>query len=212
MIELNNVTLVCVDCVNVHRANHAIKISKSKIKFKEIKLLTSLLYNKNDFAGDKIVKIYDINTIQDYSRFMIKDLTSYVDTDFALCIQWDGYILNPDAWTDEFLNYDYIGAPWWYDDNMNVGNGGFSLRSKKFLDVSSRLPIKNFNPEDLILCRTYRNLMEKEGITYAPESLAKRFSLEGNMKQGRIWTDQFGFHDFKQTDISNWKGFTSFNK
>ena len=34
----------------------------------------------------------------------------------------------PEAWTDDFFNYDYIGATW--DDGV-VGNGGFSWRSRK---------------------------------------------------------------------------------
>ena len=31
-------------------------------------------------------------------------------TDFVLTIQHDGFILNPDAWRDDFFDYDYIGA------------------------------------------------------------------------------------------------------
>lgn len=135
---------------------------------------------------------------------MIKDLHKYVDTDFAMCIQWDAFILNPDAWEEDFLSYDYIGAPWWFSDDRNVGNGGFSIRSRKFLEVASTLPLKNFNPEDLVLCRTYRNLLLERDIRFAPEALAAKFSREGNQKYGRTWKGEFGFHDFEMTDVSAW--------
>ena len=54
-----------------------------------------------------------------------------------LIIQHDGFILNHKAWDNEFLNYDYIGAPvyWMGNKLIEVGNGGFSLRSKKLLKI-----------------------------------------------------------------------------
>lgn len=135
---------------------------------------------------------------------MVKELVKYVDTDFVLCTQWDAYILNPEAWDEAFLEYDYIGAPWWFQDGNNVGNGGFSLRSKRFLQVCSELPLRNFHPEDLILCRTYSNLLESKGIKFAPEHLAAKFSREGNQKYGYCWQGELGFHDYEMTDISAW--------
>lgn len=51
---------------------------------------------------------------------MIKELNKYIETDYVLIVQYDGFILNPKAWMDEFLEYDYIGAPWWYTDNYNI--------------------------------------------------------------------------------------------
>lgn len=87
---------------------------------------------------------------------MIKELNKYIETSYVLIIQYDGFILNPDAWTDEFLEYDYIGAPWWYTDDCNVGNGGFSLRSKKLLEIlANDDSILETHPEDHHICRTY---------------------------------------------------------
>lgn len=154
-----------------------------------------------------VALVDDITTIQEYSKFMIKELVKYVDTDFVLCTQWDAYILNPDAWDEAFLQYDYIGAPWWFQDGDIVGNGGFSLRSKRFLQVCSKLPLRNFHPEDLVLCRTYSNLLKSKGIRFAPESLATKFSREGNQKYGHRWQSELGFHDYEMTDISAWKGY-----
>ena len=101
---------------------------------------------------------------QQYSLFMIYCLASFINTDFALCVQADSWVLNQSAWTDKFLEYDYIGAPnevglikpksesdpgfqfegmllragwgWMAEkDPIYVLNGGFSLRSKKLLNT-----------------------------------------------------------------------------
>ena len=47
-----------------------------------------------------------------YSKFMLQDLYKFVDTKFCLVIQSDGFVINPNLWTNQFLEYDYIGAPW----------------------------------------------------------------------------------------------------
>jgi hypothetical protein len=43
---------------------------------------------------------------------------------------------------DEFLQYDYVGAPWvvkWF--GMDIGNGGLSLRNvKKMYDITNKFP------------------------------------------------------------------------
>ena len=160
----------------------------------------------------ELVEIPPITSIQEYSKFIIKELVNYVDTTHVLCTQWDAFILNCQAWTSEWLEYDYIGAPWWFHDSKNVGNGGFSLRSKKFLQAACKLPLKGFHPEDVILCRTYKHLLSSCGIQFASEDSAVKFSLEGNVQHGFKWNGQFGFHDFSMTDISAWEGYNDLVK
>src|SRR5476651_2455270 len=46
-----------------------------------------------------------------YSLFVMYCLTHFIDTDFALIVQDDGWVVNGNNWRDEYLNYDYIGAP-----------------------------------------------------------------------------------------------------
>ena len=60
------------------------------------------------------------------------DLYKHINTDFCLVVQYDGKVSDPDLWNDDFLNYDYIGAAW---TDGYVGNGGFTLRSKKLYDA-----------------------------------------------------------------------------
>ncbi len=123
---------------------------------------------------------------------MIKELAPHVDTDFALLVQWDGFVVNADAWSDDFLDYDYIGAKWiFHTDGHNVGNGGFSLRSRRLLEALRDPHVVPGAVEDDAICRTYRTYLEAtHGIRFAPEAVADRFSFEAS-----YWTSPpFGFH------------------
>jgi hypothetical protein len=92
----------------------------------------------------------------------------------VLICQADGYGRNIEHWSDEFLNFDYVGSPF---PNGEVGNGGLSLRSKRFLEASAALPEPDL-PEDSYLCQYHRKELESQGITFAPLEVAIRFSFE----------------------------------
>jgi hypothetical protein len=47
----------------------------------------------------------------EYSWFMLFGLWRVVPTEFALVVQEDGWVLDGANWRDEYLRYDYIGAP-----------------------------------------------------------------------------------------------------
>ena len=97
---------------------------------------------------------------------MIKELWQYFNSEFVLVIQHDGYVLDGNSWSDDFYKYDYIGAPWLYSDGKNVGNGGFSLRSK-ILQVFLAFDdfISATDPEDQAIGRLYRDyLIQKNNI------------------------------------------------
>ena len=95
---------------------------------------------------------------------------------------------------ENFLDYDYAGACWWYQDSRNVGNGGFSLRStalmrylRKHRDIfPCTTPI-----DDDLLCRKYRPALEEKGFTWAPQEVAKDFAFEC-IQPDPLKT--FGFH------------------
>jgi len=199
--KLPNVTLFGLDCVDVDRLLLAFEICQKDFDFGQTKLLTSLPTDYKD-----AIKIDRINSLTEYSKFMIYRLNDYIDTDFVLVVQYDGFILNPDAWTDDYLKYDYIGAPWWENDGWIVGNGGFSLRSKKLLEIlaSGKYQLTDDDPEDWFIGVTIRKELEEEGIKFAPVELAKQFGFEMNEKEGVMWDGQFGFHGLTWTDISKW--------
>lgn len=198
-MKLPQVTLLGIDCVNIERLQFAIKASQKNIQFGSVKLLSSL-----PSEDPNLVKIPHIKSIEEFSRFCIEELYKYVDTDYVLLVQYDGFVLNSDSWTDKFLEYDYIGAPisakesWKIIDlqqSFVVGNGGFSLRSKKFLEVSAKLARENkitkFHPEDVSLCVWYKDLLEQENVTFAPVDIAMKFSVQEDYGQ---YNKPFGFH------------------
>ena len=213
-IKLQNLTLLGIDCVNVPRLQAAMDVSEKDVEFGAVKLLTSLPTN-----DARLVKIPHLGSIEEFSRFCIENFHEYVDTEYVLLIQYDGFILNPESWSNEFLKYDYIGAPWRVADwsvrdfdfpsnllgTLVVGNGGFCIRSKKFLEVSSKLvregKIIKMHPEDVAMCVWQRDLFEQSGIRFAPPEIAAKFSIEGD---DWVYDKQFGFHGFGWTDIEKW--------
>lgn len=180
-LQLPNVTLIAIDCINYERVKSAVEFSRRNIDFGCVKILTHF-----DISDPLIEKIKPINSIQEYSDFMIKDLNKHFSTDFVLVVQWDGIVLNTKLWSNEFLMYDYIGAPWTagmlksgIPKKFNVGNGGFSIRSKRLQD---RLSIDDnliyHEAEDVMICQLNRNYLEQLGFTFAPYEIASQFSWE----------------------------------
>lgn len=151
-----------------------------------------------------------------YNNIALRLLPAIVDCDFNLVLQSDGYAVNKNAWTDEFLNYDYIGAVWPHMiSGQNVGNGGFSLRSRKLYDALidwnpsymgadwPGLTDPHYHilpdgslilPEDACIASPYRPTLENVyNIKYATENIAYRFSLETPPCKIMIGSS-FGFH------------------
>jgi len=191
MIKLPDVTLVCVDCINYVGAINAIKHSIKGIEFGEVLFISDRKITSENF---KSILIDSINSKVEYSYFMINELTKYINTSHCLVIQYDGYVIRPDLWDNDFLSYDYIGAPWWYPVN-NVGNGGFSLRSKHLLKSTAQQDFIKYHPEDDMICRENRQLLEsKYRINYAPVDVATKFSYEPNNKREPFTNHTFGFH------------------
>jgi hypothetical protein len=131
------------------------------------------------------------SSIRDYN-LQIASLNDHIKTEHCLVIQYDGYPLDYNSWNDEFLHCDYIGAPWYNQPwplDLTVGNGGFSLRSKKFLEECSKLSYDGTQPEDVFFCRTNGRYLRSKGIKFAKHDLAYMFSVEDMPYKG-----QFGFH------------------
>lgn len=210
MLNLDSVTLIGIDGVSLPRMFRAADICCHYARFAAVKILSSLPSD-----DPRLVPVRPITSADAYSDFIIHDLFNYVDTEHMMLIQHDGFILNPDAWTDEFLAYDYIGAPWFYDYDLEpnkryplkdkVGNGGFSIRTHKLLKMMhTELPHPiNGQCEDVMLSVIYRQRFIDLGIRFSPVSLAAKFSYEDWGRSNR-WNGQFGYHG-RETDISQWK-------
>ena len=136
-----------------------------------------------------------IASIEDYNRTIISGLAEHAISDFYLVIQYDGFVLDGGSFLDEFLEYDYIGALWPHFGFHQVGNGGFSLRSRRLIDAVAELGSlrSNGEAEDVFICRTVRPLLERlHYVRFAEVGLAKRFAFES---PGQTH-ETFGFHGF----------------
>jgi hypothetical protein len=189
--DLPQITLCCIDTRSHSLAIAALKRSMAQISFGRVLLISDEQALKHDLDGIELDLIPPIKSIEEYSSFALKKLRDHITTPYVLLIQWDGFIINPSNWSDRFTEYDYIGAPW-VDGKMidQIGNGGFSLRSKKLLEALHDPDVETENPEDVCICINNRVLLEeKYGIKFAPVSIAKDFSCE----RGEIG-QSFGFH------------------
>jgi hypothetical protein len=193
-VQLPRVTVAIVDCVNFKAASRVLQHCINLCEFGDAKHLHHF-EDKTPYT----VNIDKISSKKEYSHFMVKKLADHITTDFVLVVQIDGFIMNVDKWTDDFLKYDYIGAPWHVSQlkkdmlpEHRVGNGGFSMRSRKLQEFLRDDPnIIETHPEDVIICQKYRSYLEDKGFTFAPVDLAQRFGCENY-----IWNGSFGQHQY----------------
>jgi hypothetical protein len=189
-VDLRQVTLCAVDCLNPALAVRALKLSAAQCDFADVVLFSDRVVDTTVTT----IAIDPICSTQQYSEFMIRELHRYIQTPWVLVIQWDGYVVHPQMWRPEFLDYDYIGARWpWAPDGQNVGNGGFSLRSKRLLDLLGTVEWSEHATfaEDTLIARILRpTLEERYGIRFAPQSIADQFAYEFAIPDAPT----FGFH------------------
>lgn len=191
---LKNITLVAVSSVHLYETVRAMKYSMKQITYGDVVLLS----DKKPFylpADIRFQQIGRLNNVDEYSYFMVYELYKYIHTDYALIVHHDGFVVNPHLWKEEFLEYDYIGAPWRLplpDENRfrdkdgnvcRVGNG-VSLRSKELMQLPDtqhwkweKIASGTYN-EDCFLCCDNKHKIEAAGLKIAPIEVAKYFSHE----------------------------------
>jgi hypothetical protein len=195
-LSLPSVSAVIVDGRQYKPARRALQHCINLCEFGDARFLTHL---EPPEADPLFTRIEPILSIGAYSSFMVKRLADFIRTDFVLVVQTDGFIVNPGAWNPRFLDYDYIGPPWHpsqlqpgMDPSHLVGNGGFSLRSRRLQEYLRDDPyISRTHPEDVAICQTYRAYLEDKGFTFAPVELAHQFGCENY-----IWNNAFGHHAY----------------
>ena len=192
MLNLSNVTLLCVETREPELAHWAIARCLRSTQFSKVVLLTNLERISKQKLGIQYIQAPPIKSTQDYSILLLTDIAQYVEGSHVLIIQWDSFIINPQLWRDEFLQYDYIGSVWPHHPETPVGNGGFSLRSVKLLQAMKRPGFIKRHPEDYCICVDNKDFLESEcDIKIAPVAVADYFAIERS-----AWHDAFGFHGF----------------
>ncbi len=218
MKSLPNVTLISYDNTDdPSRTLRALEFSSREIKFADVVLVCR--NRPNGSNGTTIQRVHE-HGYPAAMNFEVAGLVNYIQTGFALCIHHDGYIINPKAWRDDWLKYDFIGAPWPRLPHANhpgkseflhgrVGNTGFCLKSRAFMQATNELRdlfIKaSKRPDrygqqysgDAFCCQHQRPALEQRGITFAPVEVAADFAWESNIEE--VPGDRpyaFGFHNF----------------
>ncbi len=197
MFKLSQVTLITLSGLNYQSQEHLAALEKS--------------CQGIEFGAVKYIQTSEIKNLDDYSYQMVYNLGKYVDTEFALTIQADGWIINPELWDDKWLNYDYIGAPWplpqddfSYKDidgkMQRIGNGAVSLRSKKLMNLPSKINMEwqafhGYKNEDGFICVNNRHIYEGCGCKFAPIDVAKHFSKEIEIEENKD-IKTFAFHKY----------------
>jgi hypothetical protein len=227
MLKLPQVTLMGIDVVTPERTALSLKESMRWVDFGRVVLL---LDGRHPMPVGSWIEIG--NTVQsnvmakpmpwhkplpvDYEMDNLIRPAEYCDLGYVLYCEWDAGVLNPLGWDPEFLKYDFIGAPWvrhndpgWPPcdgETNNVGNFGFSLRSKRFCDAIAEAVSRNKGDPTMVssdrwACRTMRPWLENKGVKFAPWPVAMRFSCENV-----VYSGQFGFHGRQTAEMNGWGG------
>lgn len=194
-IKLPNITLIAMTGLDYKTAEHAEALRKS--------------CEGIEFGAVKLIQLSEIVDIDSWNKAIIYELWKYVDTSHCLLVHDDGYVINPELWKDEWLEYDFIGAPWPLpmDDYsyktpegelIRVGNS-VGLRSHKLLRAPTEYGIEwrsyygNTN-EDGFLCVHNRKQLEELGCKFAPLEVAVHFSKERTIPENE-GLETFMFHE-----------------
>lgn len=199
MIMKNNITLLSI-ITSQNYYTKTIRALHHCLNQIEFNTATIICPPECGQSTDKINHRFVDFTNQEYSQWILSNLHNCYNTDYCLTVQWDGFIINPYMWTDKFLQYDYIGAPWLNNWPNRVGNGGVSLRSKKFTEYMTTLKCGIGlvqSKEDFVSCVANYNVALNLGIKFAPVNLAGQFSVEYPYREKR----------YDPTDIETYNSF-----
>lgn len=209
MLKLPNVTLVALGSENISGMVKALEYSSREIEFGKVKLISHVCPRLHRNSPIQYEYNPKTQSIDDWNYHIIYNLPDHIDTDFAILIHPDGFIVHPESWRDEFLKYDYIGAPWplptddysYRDKNgeiIRVGNS-ISLRSKLLLDLAPNMNLRwqsfyGFYHEDGFITVNNRHYYIEAGLKFAPLEVAKWFSRELEIPENQDVDKPFCFH------------------
>lgn len=189
-LALPQVTLCAATSVNVKATVRALEASLVQIDFAACKLFTDDPMQPGH-PGITVVPTPRLTSSAAYSDFLLSHMADHLETSHCLVAQWDGHVIDAGRWRAEFLDYDYIGASWpQFDDGHDVGNGGFSLRSRRLMEACRHSGFKASHPEDIAIGRINRSWLEGRGMRFAPRTIADMFATE---RAGDLQTS-FGYH------------------
>jgi len=206
--KIPDVTLIAISSIKIPETIQALQKCCEKLEFGSVKLLSDK--KPADLPENITFELCPkINNIMDFNHYVFRDFGQHISTSHCLMVQFHAWVHRPELWDDNWLQYDYIGAPWPYKDDayitrggehVRVGNGGFSLRSKKLMDLPGKYNIqlthdRGYWNEDGNICVYHRERFLELGIQYAPVEVAALFSHEIDIPENENVLS-FGFHRY----------------
>ena len=195
----DQISYLIVDTSQYAMAQHALNESQRLFP-----LANRIVFSDRADGWDatSFIQIPKITSIEEYNELLLAEAWKHVETDFVQIIQWDGHVINPNAFRPQFLEVDYIGAVWPHHRTRRIGNGGFSLRSRRLMkavhSVLVDVPNWQTEPEDDLICRKLGERLEKEhNIEFAKGMLAQHYSIEWDFQNEEVFQNgymPFGFH------------------
>lgn len=212
-INLPDVTLLAISSIMIPETIQAMQVSMENLKFADAKFIS----HEEPEGLPKTIK-YEycpkINSSGDFDVYAFEELGKHIESSHMLMVQYHAFVLRPWMWDNDWLKYDFIGAPWyespWFvslttGEMIRVGNGGFSLRSKKLLDLPKKLGVhtisdRGYTNDDGLINNHYRELFKANGIVYPDVYVAARFSHENDVPENK-GVQTFGFHRYPQYNV-----------
>ena len=145
-----------------------------------------------EFGAVKLI-IKESKDVDEWCKSIVYDLGDYIDTEYALLVHPEGFVVHPEVWDDNWLKYDFIGSPFPLPQDdfsyrdihgtvQRVGNS-VSLRSKKLLTLPKKIgmewkPFHGYYNEDGYISVNMRHVFEEHGCKFAPFEEALKFGRE----------------------------------
>ena len=114
---------------------------------------------------------FEINEIDQasYNNLLLsREFWNFLKSEHLLIYQQDSIMFRDGI--EEFLNYDYIGAPWMQgqsENSLGVGNGGFSLRKRSAMLRC----LDKQKPQDCRQGDSVKQYMKSVGLNQIPEDV-----------------------------------------
>ena len=182
--DLHDVTVCTVDLANVALSARALRLSVAQCDFADAMLISSEPVQ----VSFRTIRIDEMKSLAAYQVSWIKELPALIHS--ALRADRAMGRLKRDRFPmakPSFRRSHYIGARWRsFTDGMSVGNGGFSLRSKKVAGGIARPALyrrRRGQRGSAHLPRLAAGLESEFGIRFAPNAVAHRFSYENIVRE-----------------------------
>jgi len=131
-------------------------------------ILHTASLERNGFPALNLVDSTSYSKLLSSTRFW-----SALKARHVLIFQTDSVLCSMSPWSiEDFLRYDYVGAPWidrWY--GMDIGNGGLSLRkTKTMIRITRSFKFNETENEDIYFARGIYDLAARDHDVKIPRA------------------------------------------